>query len=309
MKREHSAPMMLIVGSTGLLGCQIARCARRDGVPVRALARPTAAPERLQALRECGAELRWGDLKSIESLESACRDVSALISTASSTLSRQQGDDIESVDRHGQIALVEVAKAAGVEHCTFFGLGPQFGESPLAAAKRAFEQSVQESGMRWTNLIGNFFMEVWLSPALGFDHSSRRVTYFGTGRARSSWVSYRDVAEAAARAHRTTSAANRSFEACGPERLSQREVVRLFESILGQRFGTREVPEDVLARQAQAAPDPLQRTFAALQLACARGVVMDPKPFRETFDLKLNSVSDYVERVLGRKQQENDAAD
>jgi uncharacterized protein YbjT (DUF2867 family) len=114
--------MMLVVGSTGLLGSQIVRRARELDLPVRAFARPTAHPARLEALRAYGAEVLWGDLKDRASLEAACRGVDAVVSTASSTLSRQAGDDIESVDQHGQIALVEAAKRAGVRHCTFFGL-------------------------------------------------------------------------------------------------------------------------------------------------------------------------------------------
>jgi uncharacterized protein YbjT (DUF2867 family) len=87
------------------------------------LSRPSANPARLEALRTHGAEVVWGDLKDRASLEVARRGIHAVVSTASSTLSRQPGDDIESVDRHGQIALVEAARSAGVRHFTFFGSG------------------------------------------------------------------------------------------------------------------------------------------------------------------------------------------
>jgi len=79
----------------------------------------------------------------------------------------------------------------------FFGLRRDYGELPLIAAKLAFEAAVLGSGMAWTNFVGNFFMEVWLSPALGFDYPNRRVTYFDGGRGRNWWLSYPDLAEAA----------------------------------------------------------------------------------------------------------------
>jgi uncharacterized protein YbjT (DUF2867 family) len=88
--------------------------------------------------------------------------------------------------------------------------------------------------MAWTSLVGHMFMEVWLSPALGFDYPNGRVTLFGNGQARHRWVSYRDLAEAAVAAHRTPAAADWSFDACGPEALSQRQVVALFEAALGR---------------------------------------------------------------------------
>jgi uncharacterized protein YbjT (DUF2867 family) len=289
--------MILVVGSTGLLGSEIVARARRQRLAVRALARPTATPARLEALRAHGAEVVWGDLKDPATLEAACRGVSAVISTASSTLLRQPGDNLESVDRHGQIALVEAARRAGVRHFTFFGLKSDFGDSPLGAAKQAFEQAVRASVMAWTNLMGHMFMEVWLSPALGFDYPNGRVTYFGSGHVPHRWVSARDLAEAAVSAHKTPAAANRSFEACGPETLSQRQVVAMFEAATGRKFESTEVPEEVLAAQAREAADPLQKTFASLQLICAHGVEMNPDSFVETFGLRLTRVEDYVREV------------
>jgi uncharacterized protein YbjT (DUF2867 family) len=295
-RSDHA--MVLVVGSTGLLGSEIVRRARARGLPVRALARPSASPVRLEALRTHGAEIVWGDLKDRGSLEAACRGVDAVVSTASSTLSRQPGDDIESVDRHGQIALVEAARSAGVRHFTFFGLKPEFGDSPLLAAKQALEQAVQASGMAWTNLMGHMFMELWLSPVVGFDYPNGRVTFFGDGHAPHRWVSYRDLAEAAVFAHQTPAAASQSFDACGPEALTQRQVVALFEAALGRKFEITEVPEEVLAAQAREATDPLQKTFALLQLACARGVELNPQSFIDTFGLALRRVEDYVREVV-----------
>jgi uncharacterized protein YbjT (DUF2867 family) len=289
--------MMLIVGSTGLLGSKIAAKARQSGLTVRCLARPTASPQRLDALRASGAEIVWGDLKDPASLSHACQGVSAVVSTASSTLSRQPGDDIESVDRNGQIALVVAARSAGVEHFTFFGAGIDWGDSPLVSAKHSFEQAVRASGMRWTSLVGSFFMEVWLSPALGFDYKQRKAVYFGSGNGSNWWVSYRDLAEAAMNAHRTPDALNRAFDACGPEALTQRQVVARFESEVGAKFETQQVDEEALTTQIDGAADPLQKSFAALQLACSRGMPMNPEPFAKTFGLTLTRLDDYVRRV------------
>jgi uncharacterized protein YbjT (DUF2867 family) len=291
--------MILVVGSTGLLGSEIVTKARSSGLPVRALARPTASPQRLEQLATARAEVVWGDLKDPSSLARACQGVSAVISTASSTLSHQPGDDIGSVDRDGQIALVEAARSAGVRHFTFFGLGLRYGDSPLIASKQAFEQSVRSSGMQWTSLEGSYFMEVWLSPSLGFDYGNKKAVYFGSGNGKNWWVSYRDLAEPAVNAHRTPAAWEKTFDACGPEALTQREVVARFEAASGGKFETQEIPESELAAQAENAEHPLQKTFAALQLACARGVPMDPEPFARTFGLTLTTMDNYIRNVTG----------
>jgi uncharacterized protein YbjT (DUF2867 family) len=108
--------MILVVGATGTLGEEICQRLRARRQPVRALVRQAANPARLNALRAAGVDLRWGDLKDADSLREACYGAQVVISTASSTLSRQGGDSIETVDRQGQLSLIAAARAAGVEH-------------------------------------------------------------------------------------------------------------------------------------------------------------------------------------------------
>ena len=169
-----------------------------------------------------------------------------------------------------------------------------YGDSPLVASKRALEEAVRASGMDWTNFVGNFFMEVWLSPALGFDPANRRATLFGGGEGANSWVSFFDLAKAAGRAAHTPEAPRQVFHAAGPEALSLKEVTSIFERSLGAEFERVVVPIEALEEQSRQAADPLQKTFAELQLACARGVRMDPQPFAQTFSLELTSVADYA---------------
>ena len=100
----------LLVGATGLLGPDI--CQRLvDGGTSRAS--PDSSDRGCGQARgagRLGVELVEGDLKDAASLARACAGVQAVISTASSTLSRQAGDSIESVDQQGQLALVEAAR-------------------------------------------------------------------------------------------------------------------------------------------------------------------------------------------------------
>ena len=105
-----------------------------------------------------------------------------MISTASSTFSRQGGDSIETVDRQGQLSLIAAARDAGMEHFTFVTIPRNLvRESPLTRAKAEAERALADSGMGYTILAGNYFMEIWLSPALGFDYPQRKVVLFGTG--------------------------------------------------------------------------------------------------------------------------------
>src|SRR3954470_4387241 len=129
--------MNLIVGATGLLGGEITRVLAAQGKTVRALVRETSAADAVAALGRLGAQVVQGDLKNRRSLESACRGVSTIISTASSTRStRQEGDSIETVDRHGQLNLTDAAEAAGVKHFVLISFETMPLEFALQSAKR-----------------------------------------------------------------------------------------------------------------------------------------------------------------------------
>jgi uncharacterized protein YbjT (DUF2867 family) len=101
--------------------------------------------------------------------------------TASSTLSRQAEDFIETVDRQGQINLVEAARAAGVQHFIFVSFPPAAVDFSLNRANRAVEERLQGSGLAYTVLWPTFFSEVWLTPALGFKFANAKVRIYGLG--------------------------------------------------------------------------------------------------------------------------------
>src|SRR3954453_1498942 len=111
--------MVLVVGATGLVGFEICQRLAKRGERVRALVREASSKTRVQTLRACGAELVNGDLKDPQSLAAACDGVGSVISTASSMLTRQTGDSIETVDAAGQLNLVQAAQDAGVGRFVF----------------------------------------------------------------------------------------------------------------------------------------------------------------------------------------------
>src|SRR5437867_828108 len=106
--------MILVAGATGLVGREVCRQLRERGKPVRAMVRKTSNPQLVDDLKKHGAEVVFADLKDVTSLQAACRNAQSVISTVSSTFSRQEGDSIGSVDRQRQIRLIDAAKTAGV---------------------------------------------------------------------------------------------------------------------------------------------------------------------------------------------------
>lgn len=288
--------MLLVIGATGLLGGEICRRLVAAGKPVRALTRPTSDPQRVAALRSLGVNIVHGDLKDPASLGAPCKGVDGIISTASVTLSRQPGDTIESVDQHGQVALIGAARAADVRRFVYVSVsGHNDVDCPLMTAKRAVERALIESGMTYTILRPSYFMEVWLSPALGFDAANATARVYGSGQKPISFVSYKDVAQFAVASIDTPSARNAIIELGGPEALTPLEVVGVFEKKKGRRFATEHVPEAALEGQRAAATDPLAHSFASLMLAYAHGDAIDMKPTLEKMPLKLTSVREFAD--------------
>ena len=287
--------MILVVGATGLLGGEICRQLCAAGHPLRALVRPTSDEGRVENLRILGAELVTGDLKDGASIDAACAGAEVVITTASTTLSRQAGDTIPAVDLEGQLRLVEAAKAGGVSRFVYISYsGNHTLECALTTAKRTVEQALRESGLTYTILRPSYFMDVWLSPALGFDAANAQARIYGAGRGPISFIALGDVARFANRCLTTSAARDATIELGGPEALSPLDVVRIFEESTGRTFALQHVPEEVLAQQYETARDPLEQSFAALMLGYARGDAVDMARTLDAFPLRLTSVAEFA---------------
>jgi len=290
--------MVLVVGATGLVGSAVCQKLAQRGEKVRALVRTTSSPEKVEALKSAGVEICTGDLKDTASIADACKGVEAVISTASSTLSRQPGDSIESVDEAGQLGLVQAAKNAGISRFILVSFRRRADlPFPLSDAKAKVEAAI--SDFNFTIIQASYFMEVWLSPALGFDYASGTARIYGTGQNPISWVSFLDVAEMCAVALRHPAAERKHIEFGGPEALGGLEVISRFERISGKQFRLEHVPEEALVSEWKAATDPMQKTFAALMLLYALGDAIDMQPVTSTYGIRLTSLDAYIANVLG----------
>ncbi len=288
--------MILVVGATGSLGSAICRRLAAKGKPVGALVRSSSDPAKVDSLTKLGATIVRGDLTDRASLDAACRGVTTVISTASTSYSAKP--DVLGVDHAGQISLVDAAAAAGVSHFIYISFSGSFTtDSPLINAKRAVEQRLKQSGMTYTIVRSSFFMEAMFSPTAGFDYPNAKATIFGAGANKISWISIPDVAQFAAEAVDNPAARNATLEIGGPEALSPLEVVTIFEAALGKPFEVQHVPEEVMQMQRQQATDPLQQGFAGMMLEYAKGNVVDMNGMLQTFPVKLTSVQEYARRA------------
>ena len=293
--------MILVVGATGLLGHEITRQLTEQQIQVRALVREDSDQQKVEALKELGAEVVIADLKTPDTLKAACQGVAKVVSTASSTFSRRQGDGILTVDRDGQLNLVKAADEAGVEQFVFISFPETSGvEFPLSEAKRVVEKALSETGMDWCSLQASYFMEIWLSPAVGFDFPNCKARIYGTGEQQISWISYKDVAAFVVAALDNPAVARKAIKIGGPREISPNEVVAIFEKTMGRSFEVEHIPLEALKQQLSASTDPMETSFAGLMYCYALGGypwAVDMDEVLDKMPLRLTSVEEFAAAI------------
>jgi uncharacterized protein YbjT (DUF2867 family) len=297
--------MNLVVGATGMVGGEVCRLLAAMGKPVRALVRPAAEPAKVANLKSLGIEIVEGDLRDRASLDRACRGATAVITTASSMPFSWNPPEntIETVDLHGQIGLIDAARAAEVAHFISISFTPD-ANFPLRNAKRTVEAHLRQSGLTYTILRSSYFLEVWLSPAVGFDAANATMQIYGAGHNKISWIALSDVAQFAVASLDNPVARNATIALGGPEALSPLEVIRIFDQIGGRSFTVQHVPVEAIRAQQTAAPDQMQQSFAGLMLCYAAGDPIDMRATLQAFPIQLTSVKDYAQRVLSTRMEE-----
>lgn len=293
--------MNLVIGATGFLGAEICRQLTAKGKPVKAMVRSTSDEAKRSNLKSLGVELVPGDLRDRASLQAACQGVTTVISTVSSMPFSYQPEtnNIQTVDREGLMNLISAAQVAGVSRFIYTSFSGQLDlDFPLRNAKRAVEQRLKDSGLIYTILRPSYFMESWLTPAVGFDAANAKAQIYGTGKNPISWISFKDVAQFAVESLDNSAARNAVLELGGPETLSPLQVVRIFEEVSGKPFEVQHVPVEGIAAQQMATTDPMQQSFSSLMLCYAQGDAIDMKAMLKAFPLKLASVRDYAGSVL-----------
>jgi uncharacterized protein YbjT (DUF2867 family) len=147
-------------------------------------------------------------------------------------------------------------------------------------------------------VIAAYFMEVWLSPIVGFDFPHGQATIYREERTPISWISLYDVARFALMCLDSPAARHATFELGGPEALSPREVIRIFEEIGRRPFEVQHVPEEAVEAQQAGTQDSLQQSFAGLMGCYATGDSIDMRATLVAFPMELTPVWDYARRVL-----------
>ena len=286
--------MILVVGATGQLGGLIAKRLLAAGRTVRALAREASAWQGLQA---AGAQIAIGDLKQRATLDAACSGVDVVITTANSAL-RGGADNTQTVDIDGNRNLIDAARSAGVKQFIFvsaFGVTVD-SPVPLFQAKARTEEYLRASGMPYTILAADGFMDVWFPMiVIGPVLDGRPVTIIGEGRRKHSLIAADDVASFAIAVIGHSAAMNRHLPLGGPEAVSWRDVVAGFERRLGREIA---VVSLATGQPLPGLPDIVAGLMAGLD---SYDSVIEMADTAGTFGVQQTTVDQFLAGVLNQK--------
>ena len=299
--------MILVAGATGILGSEIVRRLRQRGENVRAMVRVSSAPEKVERLEKMGAEIVRADVKEPRTLLAACDGVNSVISTITTILTSQAGDSFEATDGAGNKALIDAAKESGVSKFVFVSFDTSKSpDMPLRTAKKDVEDHLKTSEMDYTILHPSLFFESWLGPMLFADPEAGTAKVYGDGTQKIRYVAVADVAEFAVQSLSRSVARNATIPIGGPDEISQRDAIRIFEQAYGKKFSLIEVPEAVLEAQLIAAQNPFDKTFAGLMLGVARGFDSGIQPPFDKFPMQMTSPREYVKRMAKESERPED---
>lgn len=233
--------MHLVVGGTGVLGGKIARSLLERGDAVRALVREDSDTAGLAA---AGAELVVGNLMDRASIDRALEGVEAVITTATSTKTRRPEDTAQNVDLDGNANLIAASEAAGARRLVFVSAFGMTEDAPIEfeRAKALTERRLREGALPYTVLTPDAFMQVWPAVVVGVPvMAGAPVTLVGEPVKRHSFVSDDDVVAYAVAVLGSERAENATIDIGGPEALTWREVVEVFERVTGRPIPIRVV--------------------------------------------------------------------
>ncbi|MEH2398415.1 SDR family oxidoreductase [Nostoc sp.] len=282
---------LLIVGATGTLGRQVARRAIDEGYKVRCLVRSS---KKAAFLKEWGAELVPGNLRYPESLAEALSGVTQVIDA--STSRPTDSLSIKQVDWDGKVALIQAAKAAGVERFIFFSIldADKYPEVPLMEIKRCTELFLAESGLNYTILRLAGFMQGLISQ-YGIPILEAQPVWVTGNSSPIAYMDTQDIAKFAIRALSVPETENQAFPVVGTRAWSAEEIINLCERLSGKDARVTRMPINLL------------RTVRGLMRFFQWGWnVADRLAFTEVLasGKQLNAPMDEVYTVFGLDQQQ-----
>ena len=223
--------VIIVSGASGQLGGVAVQELLARGVAPENLILVSRTPELLDEYARMGASTRFGDFSQPESLSAAYEGGDRLLLISLNTRGNPNPDvRTQRVEFHKN--AIDAAAAVGVQHIVYISyVDADNNPSPIAVDHRLTEAILRDSGVAWTFIRDQWYMDGLLGRAASVLSEGRVVAGPQAGTA---FVTRADCAAAAAAALSTPGHENRIYEITGPELIGSREFAAILSELSGQ---------------------------------------------------------------------------
>lgn len=213
--------MICVIGAGGTVGSELTKQLESENARFRAA---YFSKEKAEASRARGIDAVIVDCNHPETLRAAFQGCDKLFLLGPNAPNQTQLE----------LNAVETAKAVGVRHIVKQSvLGADEEAFSLAKVHRPVERAIESSGIAWTFLRPNSFMQNVVTY-MGQTIKTESAFYSASGEAKISHVDVRDIAAVAVKALIESTHEGRAYTLTGPEALTYDELAAELSRVLGR---------------------------------------------------------------------------
>ena len=221
--------MILLTGATGKTGSATAKALNERGIKFRALIRNEEKREGIESL---GGEVIIGSIENKEAVDQSMVDIeTALILLPNSE--NQLSLEKQLVDSAKQAGANRIVKMSSIE-------ATPDATSPIPRLHLESEEYIKQSGLNWTMVKPNFYMQNLLASAATIKDQGKIFLPMGEGK--TGMIDTTDVGKVLAKVLSEDGHESMNHEITGPEILSFLEVAEIFTQGLGKQVDYVDVP-------------------------------------------------------------------
>ena len=214
--------MILVTGAGGTVGTLVARDLKSSGQKSRLAYH---SKEKAEKARAAGSDAVALDFAKPETLRPALAGVDAVFLLGTGGMGQSEGE----------INVVREAKAAGVRKIVKLSVWGAEGEAfSFAKIHRPVEREIEKSGLVWTFLRPNGFMQNFVNYLSG-TIKSQGAFYQPAADAKISHIDARDIARVAAVVLTKPGHEGKAYDLTGPQGLSYGEAAEILSRVLGKK--------------------------------------------------------------------------
>ena len=221
--------MICVTGPGGTVGSEVITQLESANVPFRAAC---FSREKAEAARARGIDAVVIDYNRPETLRVAFQGCDELFLLGPNVLNQTQCE----------LNAIEAALAVGVRHVVKQSvMGAAEEAYSLAKIHRSVEKAIESSGLVWTFLRPNSFMQNVVTY-MGATIRAEAACYSASGGAKISHVDVRDIASVAVKTLTEPTHAGQSYTLTGPEALTYDELANELSKVLGRQISHISLP-------------------------------------------------------------------